>query len=113
MLVNRLYFNYMRWGERLLKDLKKTKWFIFGTYILLVLATLLVGFFISKNNTIVTISAKIKVVKPSLNSAAIDALNIITIGTNPKTINMIDMILIILNEFVGIFFKLISPFYFF
>ena len=35
-----------------MKDLKKTKWFIFGTYILLVLATLLVGFFISKNNTI-------------------------------------------------------------
>ena len=52
MPVNRLYFNDMRWGERLLKDLKKTKWFIFGTYILLVLATLLVGFFISKNNTI-------------------------------------------------------------
>ena len=60
-----------------------------------------------------TTSAKIKSVKPLLNSTAIDALNIITIGANPKTINMIDMILIILNEFVGIFFKLISPFYFF
>ena len=47
-----------------------------------------------------------------MNSAAIDAPNIIAIGANPITINMIYTILIISNEFVGIFFKLISPFYF-
>ena len=57
------------------------------------------------------ISTEIKVAKPSINSATIDAPNNIAIGANPKTINMIDTILIISNEFIGIFFKLISPFY--
>ena len=73
------------------------------------------GNIINKNNNIehiiVPISAEIKVAKPSINSAAIDAPNNIAIGANPKTMNMIDTILIISNEFVGIFFKLISPFY--
>ena len=62
---------------------------------------------INKNNNIehiiVPISTKMKAVKPSINSAAIDAPNNIAIGANPKTINIIDTILIISNEFVGIF----------
>ena len=33
-----------------MKNLTKTKWFIFGTYILLVLATLLIGFVLLQNN---------------------------------------------------------------
>ena len=34
-----------------MKNLAKTKWFTFGTYILLVLATLLIGFVLLRNNT--------------------------------------------------------------
>ena len=33
-----------------MKNLTKTKWFIFGTYILLVLASLLIGFVLLQNN---------------------------------------------------------------
>ena len=33
-----------------MKNLAKTKWFIFGTYLLLVLATLLIGFILLRNN---------------------------------------------------------------
>lgn len=38
-------------GEGILKNLIKTKWFIFGTYLLLVLATLLIGFILLQNNS--------------------------------------------------------------
>ena len=65
----------------------------------------------TEHTIVVPIHTEIEVVKSSINSTVIDSPNNITIGANPKTINMIDTILIISNEFVGIFFKLISPFY--
>ena len=34
-----------------MKNLVKTKWFIFGTYLLLVLAALLIGFVLLQNNS--------------------------------------------------------------
>ena len=33
-----------------MKNLIKTKWFIYGTYLLLVMATLLIGFVLLQNN---------------------------------------------------------------
>ena len=38
-----------KWGVKM-KDIIKKKWFVFGTYLLLVLATLLIGFVLLQNN---------------------------------------------------------------
>ena len=39
------------YGELMKDNLTKTKWFIFGTYILLILATLLIGYVLLQNNS--------------------------------------------------------------